>query len=60
MLWVGTHGGGLNRFDAVRERFVHYRHQKNDPHSLSSDNVSSIYADSKGNLWIGTFGGRPQ
>ncbi len=57
MLWIGTGGGGLDRFDRQTEEFVHYRNDPNDPHSLSHDFVTSIYEDQSGMLWVGTNGG---
>ncbi len=56
-LWIGTLGGGLNRFDPVTETFTSYRHDPTDPQSLSSDNVVAINEDETGTLWIGTYGG---
>ena len=56
-LWVGTYGGGLNRYDRETESFVRYRHDPDDPHSLSHDNVTAILEDRGGVLWIGTRGG---
>jgi signal transduction histidine kinase/ligand-binding sensor domain-containing protein len=61
-LWVGTKGGGLNRLDRDQEdgqgaSFTHYRHDPEDPHSLGQDNVTVIYEDAEGSLWIGTRGG---
>lgn len=58
-LWIGTFGGGLNKFDARTGRFSHYRHDPADPRSLSDDHVYTIYEDSatRNTLWIGTFGG---
>ncbi len=56
-IWVGTVGGGLNRYDASTDRFIHYRFDPEDSKSLSHNGVVSILADSKGNLWVGTEGG---
>jgi len=61
--WIGTFGGGLDKFQLKNKysgeilSFSHYRYDKNNPFSLSSDKVYSIYQDKKGTLWIGTFGG---
>ena len=55
--WVGGWEGGLVRLDERSGQFKHYRHNPNDPNSLLSDNVLSIYQDRSGNLWIGqTYG----
>lgn len=54
VLWVGTAGRGLNRFDHDSQEFIHYRHDPNDPSSLANDKVTSIASDVDGNLWIGT------
>ncbi len=62
-LWIGTDGGGLNIFDPdfpgkIRDQFIHYRTNTNDPNSLSSNVVLAIFEDKSGVLWIGTdFGG---
>jgi PAS domain S-box-containing protein len=57
VLWVGTMGGGLNRFVAETGQFIHYRHNEGDPHSLSHNEVRVIFEDRAGTLWIGTQGG---
>jgi ligand-binding sensor domain-containing protein len=57
MLWVGTTGGGLNRFNVKSKRFELFSHQESDPKSLSNDFVLSIFADITGVLWVGTRGG---
>jgi two-component system sensor histidine kinase ChiS len=56
-LWIGTVGGGLNKFDREKEQFLHYRHDAGNVSSLSSDGVFSIYEDITGVLWIGTYDG---
>jgi len=57
VLWIGTWGGGLNKFDRETEEFVHYQADPNDPHSLSDDDIFSIHENQAGGLWIGTGGG---
>jgi PAS domain S-box-containing protein len=54
--WVGTHGGGLNRFDPKKNTFVAYQTSKN-PESISSNTIHPLYYDRSQTLWIGTWGG---
>jgi len=56
-IWIGTIGGGLERFDPATQLFTHYRHSDKDPGSLSSDTVQAICEDRDGVLWIGTENG---
>jgi len=56
-LWLGTIGGGLDRFDRKTGTFTHYRSRASDPFSLSEDDVMCIYEDRFQRLWIGTIGG---
>jgi ligand-binding sensor domain-containing protein/two-component sensor histidine kinase len=57
ILWIGTFGGGLNKFDRNTEHFISYKNIVGDETSLSDNRIMSIYEDSKGMLWIGTYGG---
>lgn len=50
-MWFGT-ADGLNRYDG--KSFTAYRHQPENPHSLSSNFIEVLYEDQQGNLWIGT------
>lgn len=56
VLWLGTTGGGVDRFDPATETFTHYRHDPGNPSSLSSNSISegSVYEDPEGVLWVGT------
>jgi PAS domain S-box-containing protein len=58
-IWIGTRNGGLNKYDPVRGTFAGYRHEPDNPNSLSHDCLAydGIYEDSAGNLWIGTWDG---
>jgi ligand-binding sensor domain-containing protein/two-component sensor histidine kinase len=54
--WIGTQGFGLYRFSGVREvselaraRPSHYTSQN----GLSSDSVTRVFEDSRGDIWLG-------
>jgi ligand-binding sensor domain-containing protein/signal transduction histidine kinase len=57
MLWAGTYGNGVNRYDAKTMKSVNYRYDKTNKNSLSSDRVNSIFEDSNKELWFATEGG---
>ncbi len=52
-LWFGT-ADGLQRFDGTS--FVTYHADPRDPDTLSEGDISELYEDSAGSLWIGTWG----
>jgi len=54
-MWFATRDG-LNRYDG--NAFVVYKHNPNDPSSLSSNFILDLMEDDRGYLWIATdFGG---
>ncbi len=56
-LWIGTHGGGIDKLNKDSGKSKIYKKINGDNSSLSSDVVVSIYEDKKGQLWIATYGG---
>ncbi|MCX6151208.1 MAG: ATP-binding protein [Ignavibacteriales bacterium] len=56
-IWIGTNGGGLNKFDDKTEKFIHFKYDINNPKSLSDNVVNTILEDKNGVLWIGTDNG---
>ncbi|HEY4323798.1 MAG TPA: two-component regulator propeller domain-containing protein [Mucilaginibacter sp.] len=56
-IWVGTFGGGLDRFDPSTNVFTHYHHQQGNAGSLINDKVAAIIQDRDGAMWVGTLGG---
>ncbi len=57
ILWIGTFGGGLNKYDKVNNKFIAYKNLPGDQASLSDNRVMTIHEDKSNNLWIGTYGG---
>ncbi|MGH2642508.1 MAG: ATP-binding protein, partial [Chitinophagaceae bacterium] len=49
-LWIGTAGGGLNKFDIQTKKFTHFT-VKN---GLPNNTINGILADDNGYLWIST------
>jgi ligand-binding sensor domain-containing protein/signal transduction histidine kinase/DNA-binding response OmpR family regulator len=57
ILWVGTFGGGLNKYDKNQFLFGKYQIYSSENPNLISNVVTSFEEDSSGNIWIGTDGG---
>ena len=53
-LWIASYTG-LNRFDGYG--FKIYTKDTNNPNSISSNRIRTIFEDSAGQLWIGSDGG---
>ena len=55
-LWVGTAGGGLDRFDPRHETFRHHRYDPDALFSLGGNTVTCLLEDRMSQLWVGTEG----
>lgn len=53
-LWVSANTGGLNRLDPETGRFEVFRHDEQDPASLSYDSVYTVIEDRSGGIWAAT------
>ena len=61
-IWIGSRGEGIYRLQKKNDAplafsITQYKGDENDVYSLSSNSIYSMIEDSKGRLWIGTFGG---
>lgn len=54
--WLGS-DAGLIKFDPKTRRSSLLKHIPGDGNSLTNNNVTSIFKDSRDMLWIGTYGG---
>jgi signal transduction histidine kinase/ligand-binding sensor domain-containing protein/CheY-like chemotaxis protein len=55
-IYVGTEAG-LDLYNKKTKKYSHYQHQENVPYSLAANPIYSMYKDSRGNLWLGTWAG---
>lgn len=53
-IWIGTNGGGLNRYEPAGGRFSHFQHDPSRPDSLPDHGVYGMAEDAEGGLWVGT------
>ena len=56
-LWIGTDGGGLNRFDRAGESFERFAHDPSNPAGPSHGKIRHLVEDHRGLLWLATDGG---
>lgn len=54
-MWIGTQGDGLYRYDGYR--FQAYEAQTGDSQTLPNSNITSLYEDAAGSLWVTTWEG---
>jgi len=57
VLWIGTWGSGLNRFDPATELFARFPSLVGDPTTLRDGRVQCVFQDRGGTIWVGTRAG---
>ncbi len=58
VIWAATERNGLLKIDLQTNEYRKFRHDPDDPGSISIDNTNSIVRDHDGIIWIGSrFGG---
>ncbi len=53
-LWIATNQNGLHRLDPRTDEMISYRHDPDNPNSISSNDVPAVIVDSNGIIWAGT------
>jgi diguanylate cyclase (GGDEF)-like protein/PAS domain S-box-containing protein len=56
-LWIGTFSAGVVHFHPATQEWHFYRHDSDEPASLSHPLVNCIFEDRRGRIWIGTLNG---
>ncbi|HEX5654536.1 MAG TPA: two-component regulator propeller domain-containing protein [Chitinophagaceae bacterium] len=57
MLWIGTGGAGLIRYNRLTGKKERFHNILDDTSGLAANNVTSITQDHKGIIWLGTIAG---
>lgn len=55
VLWIGTVGGGLNRYDSANRRFTHYVSDASRPDSIKSNDVLWVKETRNGDMLVSTW-----
>lgn len=53
-LWIGTYGGGLDKFDPATKSFTHFLHDSSDATSIVDNLIWGIYIDKQQKVWVVT------
>ena len=56
-LWFGTRNKGLVKLTSSNQKITLFQHNKNNPHSLSHNNIRKLLLSKQGELYIATSGG---
>jgi len=56
-LWIGTFSDGLKVVDTKTGKLREYHHVRNKANSICSNDILSLFKDSRGNIFIGTSWG---
>ncbi|WP_299098230.1 two-component regulator propeller domain-containing protein [uncultured Winogradskyella sp.] len=57
VLWIGTIGNGLYKFNPILNSFKHFNYDVKNKNSISSLQINTVYQDSFNVLWVGTAQG---
>ena len=57
IIWIGTWGGGLIRFNPKLKTFKSYKYDPEDNQSISGNRVQSLFYAEAGEYWFGTYQG---
>ena len=56
-LWIATSNSGVFSYNTINAHWRHYRHEREDSTTITSNSVITLFEDSKGTMWFGTNGG---
>jgi ligand-binding sensor domain-containing protein/signal transduction histidine kinase len=51
-LWIGTFSDGLLKYDRAHRRFIRYRNDPSNDHSLTENRITTLLQDREKNIWV--------
>ncbi len=57
ILWLAVIGGGLNKFDPEKETVSRYQYHRDNPKTISHNDLRAVIEDRDGEVWAGTLAG---
>lgn len=54
LIWIGTYGNGLYSYNTANNQIKHYVHNSQNDRSIGSNYITSIFEDSRQQLWLTT------
>jgi ligand-binding sensor domain-containing protein/signal transduction histidine kinase len=58
IVWAASYNAGITKIILTPTKFNTLQHVKENPKSLSNNNIKAITEDENGNIYIGTYGNR--
>ncbi len=55
IIWVSVLSGGIIKIDGQDKNIMHFKRQPDNPDDLIENDISSIFLDQNGRLWLGSF-----
>ncbi|WP_028902911.1 hybrid sensor histidine kinase/response regulator transcription factor [Prevotella sp. P6B4] len=55
VMWIGSQRDGLCAFDYEKYHFSYYAHDDNNPQSLITNDITSLFPATDGQMWISTY-----
>lgn len=55
-IWIGTQYG-LDKFNTAENRFIHFKHNREDIYGISNSSIYALLCDTQGNIWVGSYYG---
>ncbi len=57
IIWIGTRGFGVYRYNTITKRVVSQVNSNTNPSLIKNDDILALFTDNRQNVWVGTSAG---